>query len=305
MNHNKKNSPRSSALLVLTAFIWGVAFVAQSEGMNYVGGFTFIGCRYILGGFVLIPVIYAIRKINQKEYDKLGQNGVKNLTKTGIIGGICCGLCLFTASSLQQFGIAYTTVGKAGFITALYMVLVPIFGLFLHKKVGIHVWISVAIATAGMYLLCITENFTIGKGDFLVFLCAIVFSFHIMTIDHFSPIAEGVLISCVQFFTAGILGCIAMFLMEQPTWDGILAAALPIGYAGIMSSGVAYTLQIVAQKDMDPTIASLLMSLESVFSLLAGWVLLGQRLSAKELFGCALVFAAIMLVQLPIGSKEQ
>jgi drug/metabolite transporter (DMT)-like permease len=300
MTQEKMNSPRSSLLLVLTALIWGVAFVAQSEGMNHVGGFTFIGCRYILGGAVLLPVICAIRRINRAEYDKLGPDGVKNLTKTGIIGGTCCGICLFVASSLQQFGIAYTTVGKAGFITALYMVIVPIFGIFLHKKIGLNVWISVGLAVVGMYLLCITENFTIGKGDFLVLLCAVAFSFHILTIDHFSPMAEGVVISCTQFFVSGILGCIAMFLFETPTIEAILAAGLPIAYAGIMSSGVAYTLQIVAQKDMDPTIASLIMSLESVFSLLAGWVLLGQKLSAKELLGCVLVFAAILLVQIPV-----
>jgi drug/metabolite transporter (DMT)-like permease len=299
MEQKKQNSPKSSLLLVLTAFIWGVAFVAQSEGMNHVGGYTFIGCRYILGGAVLLPVICAIRRLNQAEYDKLGADGVKKLTKTGITGGICCGICLFIASSLQQFGIAYTTVGKAGFITALYMVIVPILGIFLHKKVGLNVWISVALAVVGMYLLCITEGFTIGKGDLLVSLCAIAFSFHILTIDHFSPMAEGVVISCTQFFVAGILGCIAMFIFEDPKIEDILAAGLPIAYAGIMSSGVAYTLQIVAQKDMDPTVASLIMSLESVFSLLAGWVLLGQKLSARELFGCVLVFAAILLVQIP------
>lgn len=295
----KNNSHSSSALLVLTAFIWGVAFVAQSEGMNYVGGFTFIGVRYLLGGVVLLPVLALMRRFNWEQYAGMSRMERKRRTRTGILGGICCGMCLVTASSLQQFGIAGTTVGKAGFITALYIVLVPLFGIFLHKKVGLNIWVSVALATVGMYLLCITEGFSVGRGDFLVFLCAIGFTFHIMVIDYFSPKADGVLISCVQFFTAGVVGSILMFVLENPSLEGILAAWLPIGYAGIMSSGVAYTLQIVAQKDLDPTIASLIMSLESVFSLLAGWVLLGQVLSAKELVGCVLVFAAIILAQLP------
>lgn len=295
----KNNSRSSSALLVLTAFIWGVAFVAQSEGMNYVGGFTFIGVRYMLGGVVLLPVLALMRRINWEPYRRMSRMERKRRTRTGILGGICCGLCLVTASSLQQFGIAGTTVGKAGFITALYIVLVPLFGIFLHKRVGLNIWVSVALATAGMYLLCITEGFSVGRGDFLVFLCAIGFTFHIMVIDYFSPKADGVLISCVQFFTAGVVGSILMLVLEKPSLEEILEAWLPIGYAGIMSSGVAYTLQIVAQKDLDPTIASLIMSLESVFSLLAGWVLLGQVLSAKELVGCVLVFAAIILAQLP------
>lgn len=303
MQQNKKNSPRSSALLVLTAFIWGVAFVAQSEGMNYVGGFTFIGVRYLLGGLTLVPVLFLMKGKDPEHTgpdESRGRSGsLSRRTRTGILGGVCCGLCLVTASSLQQFGIAETTVGKAGFITALYIVLVPLFGIFLHRRVGFHIWASVGLAVVGMYLLCITEGFSVGRGDFLVFLCAIGFTFHIMVIDYFSPRADGVLISCVQFFTAGVVGSILMFLLEKPSLDGILAAWLPIGYAGIMSSGVAYTLQVIAQKNLDPAIACLIMSLESVFSLLAGWILLGQILSMREMLGCGLVFVAIVLAQLP------
>lgn len=298
MNDSKKKSLRSSLLLTLTALIWGVAFVAQSEGMNYVGGFTFIASRYLIGGAVLVPCIFLLRKWNP-QWSELSEAERKQQNRTGIIGGICCGVALCVASSLQQFGIFYTTVGKAGFITALYIVIVPLFGLFLKKKVGLNIWISVLVAAVGMYLLCITEGFSIGKGDFLVLLCAVAFSFHILIIDHFSPKADGVLISCVQFFTAGVIGTVLMFLYEQPTWNSLLSAWAPILYAGVLSSGVAYTLQVVAQKDIDPTIASLIMSLESVFSLLAGWVLLGQKLSGKELFGCVLVFAAIILAQIP------
>ncbi len=299
MEQNRKRSGVSKALLLLTGLIWGVAFVAQSEGMNYVGGFTFNCCRFLIGGAVLIPCIFFLRRINGNQWYSLSGEERSSQRRTGIIGGICCGIFICIASSLQQFGIAHTTVGKAGFITALYIVIVPIFGLFLKKKVGLNIWISVAIAAVGMYLLCIKEGFSIGRGDFLVFLCAIGFSVHILVIDYFSPKADGVLISCVQFFTAGVISGILMLIFEKPSWDAVLAAWAPVLYAGILSSGVGYTLQVVAQKDVDPTVASLILSLESVFSLLAGWVILGQRLSAKELFGCVLVFAAIVLAQIP------
>lgn len=305
MEYDKRKSLGSSLLLMLTALVWGVAFVAQSEGMNYVGEFTFNASRFLIGGIVLIPCIFLLRRVNGAQWESLSKAEQQSRQKMGIIGGICCGAFLCVASSLQQFGIARTTVGKAGFITALYIVIVPLLGLFLRKKVGINIWISVAIAAVGMYLLCITEDFRIGKGDFLVCMCAIAFSMHILVVDYFSPKADGVVISCVQFFTAGVLSSVMMFLFEKPTTDAILAAWLPILYAGVMSCGVGYTLQVVAQKNVEPTIASLLMSLESVFSLLAGWVLLGQRLSAKELFGCMLVFGAIVLAQVPVGKMEE
>lgn len=299
MELEKKRSLRSSGMLALTALIWGVAFVAQSEGMNYVGGFTFNGCRFLIGGAVLIPCIFFLRRVNGGQQAELTEIERRSRREMGIKGGICCGLFLCLASSLQQFGIAHTTVGKAGFITALYIVIVPMFGLFMKKKVGLNIWVSVAIAAAGMYLLCITEGFYIGRGDFLVFLCAIGFSLHILVIDYFSPKADGVVISCVQFFTAGIISCVLMLIFEKPSWGAIVSAWAPVLYAGVMSCGVAYTLQVVAQKHVEPTVASLIMSLESVFSVLAGWVLLGQRLSARELAGCALVFGAIVLAQVP------
>ena len=202
------------------------------------------------------------------------------------------------ASSFQQIGIGYTTVGKAGFITALYIIIVPILGIFLKKKVPLAVWLSVFIAAVGMYLLCITEKFTIGMGDLLMLACAFCFSAHILVIDHFSPHVDGVRMSCIQFFTCSLLSAVAMFLFEKPNLPDILSAWLPILYAGVLSSGVGYTLQIIAQKNTNPTVASLLMSLESVFAVLAGWVLLGQKLSLRELLGCVLVFAAILLAQL-------
>ncbi|MCI8661495.1 MAG: DMT family transporter [Lachnospiraceae bacterium] len=300
MKTGNKNSVKSSGMLVLTALIWGIAFVAQSEGMNYVGGFTFNACRFLIGGMVLIPCVFLLRRVNREPWENLSGEEKRQQTRTGITGGICCGIFLCVASSLQQFGIAHTTVGKAGFITALYIILVPVFGLFMKKQVGFNVWISVVIAAVGMYLLCIKEGFSVGRGDFLVFLCSIGFSLHILVIDYFSPRADGVVISCVQFFTAGIISALLTLVFEEWSWKGVTAAWLPVLYAGVMSCGVAYTLQVVAQKNIAPTVASLLMSLESVFSVLAGWVLLGQRLTGKEMAGCALVFAGIVLAQLPV-----
>lgn len=293
-------SLKNITMLFLTAFIWGVAFVAQSVGMNYIGPFTFSCVRSILGGIVLIPCILFLDRLKMKEEGVTEKRTMSEKEKkTLLIGGICCGIALCVASNLQQFGVKYTTVGKAGFITALYIVLVPIFGIFLKKKVGVKVWISVAISVVGLYLLCMTEKLSISKGDFLVLLCAIVFSIHILVIDHFSPLVDGVRMSCIQFWITGILSAIPMFLFEKPSLSAIFAAAVPLLYAGVMSSGVAYTLQIVAQKDADPTVASLILSLESVFSVLAGWVVLGQVMSMREICGCVLMFAAIILAQLP------
>lgn len=297
----KKMTVKNVCMLVLTAFIWGVAFVAQSVGMNYIKPFTFSCVRSLLGGIVLIPCIWLLDRLNAKKggSEEKKKPMTKSEKKLLLTGGICCGLALCVASNLQQIGIQYTTVGKAGFITALYIVLVPIFGIFLKKKVGLKIWISVAIAVAGLYLLCITEKLTIGKGDFLVLLCAVVFTIHIMVIDYFSPKVDGVRMSCIQFLVTGILSSVPMFLFEKPDISAIFAAAVPLLYAGVMSCGVAYTLQIVAQKDADPTVASLILSLESVFSVLAGWVVLKQVLSMKEIAGCILMFGAIILAQLP------
>ena len=221
-----------------------------------------------------------------------------------LAGGVCCGVCLFAASNFQQFGIRYTTVGKAGFITACYIVIVPVIGIFLKKACGRLLWVSVAMAVVGLYFLCMTETLTIGKGDFLVFICALLFSLHILVIDYFSPRTDGVKMSCIQFFVCGILSGIAMLFIEEPHLADIFAAWIPILYAGIMSCGVAYTLQIVGQKGMNPTVASLILSLESCISVLAGWLILGQKLSVRELSGCLIMFGAIILAQLP-GKQEK
>lgn len=284
---------KNNILLVLTALIWGCAFVAQSVGMDYVGSFTFNMARFLIGAIVLLPVIWFMDRQRKTGAEKdAGQ-------KTLIIGGICCGIALAVASTLQQWGILFTTVGKAGFITAMYIVIVPLLGIFIGKKVRPLIIGCVAIAVVGFYFLCMTESLRLGLGDFLVLLCAIAFSIHILVIDHFSPKVDGVKMSAIQFLTAAIISAVPTLLWEQPVFTEILQAWQPVLYAGVMSCGVAYTLQIIAQKNADPTVASLLLSLESVFSVLAGWVLLGQGLSLKELFGCVLIFCAIILAQLP------
>ena len=284
---------KNNILLVLTALIWGCAFVAQSVGMDFVGPFTFNMARFLIGAIVLLPVIWFMDRQRKTGAEKgAGQ-------KTLIIGGICCGIALAVASTLQQWGILFTTVGKAGFITAMYIVIVPLLGIFIGKKVRPLIIGCVAIAVVGFYFLCMTESLRLGLGDFLVLLCAIAFSIHILVIDHFSPKVDGVKMSAIQFLTAAIISAVPTLLWEQPVFTEILQAWQPVLYAGVMSCGVAYTLQIIAQKNADPTVASLLLSLESVFSVLAGWVLLGQGLSLKEMFGCVLIFCAIILAQLP------
>lgn len=297
-----KKKAISAAELLLTAFIWGVAFVAQSVGMDYIGPFTFNCVRSIIGGLVLIPLVVILGKKNR--LDKTSKEA-KEYKRNTITGGIYCGICLCVASCFQQFGIMHTTVGKAGFITALYIIIVPILGIFMKKRVAPIVWVSSIIAVVGFYLLSISGQVSINKGDILVLVCAVLFSVHILVIDYFSPKGEGITISCIQFITCGILCGIMMFLFEAPQIKDILAAYLPILYAGVMSCGVAYTLQIVGQKNMDPTVASLILSLESVFSALAGWLILRQGLSTKELIGCSLVFVAVLLAQMPQKNVEQ
>lgn len=306
---------RQSLLLLLTAAIWGVAFVAQSVGMEYIGPFTFNAVRNVIGAAVLLPCLaFLVRKKADgvsKESAKMPQTiNFREKLRTGeyktlFAGGICCGVLLCVASNLQQFGIQYTTVGKAGFITAMYIVLVPMIGIFLRKKTGAKVWFAVGIAVAGLYLLCMTGgSFSLQKGDLLILACAFVFSIHILVIDYFSPKVNGVAMSCIQFFVCGLLSAVGMLLFEEPQWQQILAAWVPVLYAGVLSCGVAYTLQIVGQKGMNPTAASLILSLESAVSLLAGWLILGQKLTKRELIGCMLMFAAIVLVQLPERKKS-
>ena len=286
---------KNAFMLVLTAFIWGTAFVAQSMGMDYLGPFTFNGVRSLIGGAALLPCIAFLKLLNGKNTAAFINGNRKDL----LIGGIACGLLLFAATSLQQIGIQYTTAGKAGFITAFYIVIVPVLGIFLRKRIGWKVWIAVVIALFGLYFLCITEHFTVGKGDILIFVCALIFSLHILVIDRFSPKVDGVKMSCIQFFVCGIASMPFMFVLETPRLGAMLEGWMPLMYAGVLSCGVAYTLQIIGQKNVNPAVASLILSLESCFSVLAGWAVLGERLSVRESAGCVLMFAAIILAQLP------
>jgi len=302
----QKNSIKNTGMLFLAALIWGFAFVAQSAGMEYVGPFTFNAVRCIIGAIVLVPVALLFKQSNGNgEPDSVStkvetKGNWFSRNKTLLLGGVSCGVFLGVATNLQQIGIMTTSVGKAGFLTALYIVLVPIAGVFFKKKCPATVWVGVVCSFAGLYLLCMTDgSFVLAMGDLLLLGCAVVFTGHILVIDYFAPKVNGVWMSCIQFLTAGIISAIPMIFTETPTWEGIFAAKLPILYAGVMSCGVAYTLQILGQKNYNPTVAVLILSLESCFSVLGGFLILHEILTARELCGCALMFAAIILAQLP------
>lgn len=310
----KTHKLRNTFFLFLTAMIWGAAFVAQSVSMDYIGPFTFICLRSVIGGLFLIPVIIVldgIRKKSQNESaDVVNSENILHIeteekqrlswkNKQLIEGGIVCGIFLFFANCFQQTGIQYTTVGKAGFITTFYIIIVPLIGLFFKKYCGILTWIGVVIALAGLYFLCITQKLTIQRGDALILCCSVLYAGQILAIDHYNPFVDGVKMSCIQFLTGGILGAVFMLLFENPSIAMILSAAGPILYTGIMSTGVGYTLQIVGQKGLNPTVAALILSLESVFSALSGYLFLHQVLTTRELIGCALMLIAIVLAQLP------
>ena len=295
----KKNTWRNSLLLFLAACIWGMAFVSQSKGMDYMGPFTFNGVRSFIGFFVLL--LYILLTGRHKELIRGEVDW-----KITLLAGLCCGLALTVATTLQQVGLVYTTVGKAGFITTLYIIFVPIAGIFFRKKVSVVVWVAAAMAAFGMYLLCLQESLRLSRGDTYVLLCAIVFTAHILIIDYFSPKTDGVMISCLQFGVCGILCTIGAFVLETPTWFGIKQGLGALLYAGVMSSGVAYTLQIVGQRNLNPTIAALIMSLESVIATIAGYLAYrcgllttDQTLSVRQIVGCVIVFSAVILVQLP------
>lgn len=310
---------RGNLMLMLTAFIWGSSFVAQKSGMDLIGPLAFNGIRTLIGGIVLIPAIMFLKNWKVKKALQAGETAAevseedrKKENRLLIIGGMCCGIALLVASNLQQIGIFYTTAGKAGFITALYVVLVPICGLFIGKKVRPVIWLCVLASAVGLYLLCMPAEGGFGhinKGDLLIMLCALCFTGHILVIDYFSPKVDGVKLSCIQFFVAGILSIILMFPLDPalgfdlPSFSTLIDSWLPVLYAGVLSCGVAYTLQIVAQADTDPTVASMILCLESVFAVIAGMIILGESMSLREIAGCLIMFAAIVVSQLP--AKEE
>ena len=291
---------RGALILLLAAIIWGFAFVAQSVGMENVGAFTFQASRMLLASLVLLPTALIFSRAREKSTGKKEPF----LDKKTLLAGMACGFFLFGAASLQQIGIAYTTVGHASFLTALYLLIVPLLGLFMGKKVGARIWLCIALALAGLYLLCMTgEGFSMSLGDVLATLCAFVFALHIITVDKFASGLDGVKISFVQMTFAGLISLICAFIFEEPRIADIAAAWLPIAYAGVLSCGVAYTLQIVGQKYAEPTVASIVMSLESVFGALGGALILLQLPSLPELAGCVLMFAATVISQLPEKKK--
>ena len=303
---------RNSFLLVIAAMIWGAAFVAQSTGGDAVGPYTFNCVRSVIGGLVLIPVI----KISDRLHWTRKRPVSREDKRTLLAGGIACGIALSAASNLQQVGIYMgTPVGKAGFLTACYMLLVPILGLFIGKKCGWNIWLGVAITVIGLYLLCMQGSFSVQLSDLLILLCALCFAIQILIIDHYVDRVDGVRMSCIQFIVSGTISAVPMIFVDLglsapgiSEWAEALAdpySWIPILYAGVLSCGVAYTLQIIGQRGMNPTVASLLMSLESVFSVLAGWVLLNQTLSAREIFGCFLIFGAVVLAEIPISALRK
>jgi drug/metabolite transporter (DMT)-like permease len=289
----KNKQLAGSLLLLFTALIWGCAFVSQRIGMSYVGPFTFNSIRTFIGGLFLIPFIPIFCR-NQPMLPPKG-----SARKVLLTGGLVCGLLLCLATNLQQVGIQYTTAGKAGFITSLYIVLVPLLGLFVGQRVRISLWVAVILAVIGLYLLCMGGRLVLERGDLYILLCALTFAFHILAVGYFATRTDGIKLSCLQFLISGAVGMIFMFIFETPRINDILACTLPILYAGIFSCGLAYTFQIIGQKHVSPAVASLLMSFESVFAALSGALILGEHFSSRELIGCLLMFCAVILAQLP------
>lgn len=321
-----KNTFKGSVLLFIGSFVWGVAFVAQSVGMNHLNAFAFNSIRNFIGVFALLPVLFwqmylqkkhlpqdmdseHIHSQPSKAHSSVSSNflsiGIKTIfTRDLFLGGLICGTALCIASNFQQLGIQYSTVGKSAFITTLYIVFVPLLGLFFKKKLPVQVWIGVILAMVGLYLLCMKdEAFVLGIGDIYLLLCAFFFTIQITAVDYFAPKVNGVALSMMQFLVTAVLSGICMIVTEIPSWSDIIAAAVPLLYAGVISCGIGYTLQIIGQKYLSATVASLIMSLESVFATLAGWIILKEILSTKELIGCGLVFTAVILTQLP-GPKK-
>ena len=292
----------STALLLLAAVIWGFAFAAQ-DAASEVGAFTLGFARSIVAAVFLIGVVIIFDKLTGSDRRLFSKKGI-DLNKYEIIGGVIIGAVLVVASAFQQIGInSGTDGGKAAFITALYVVLVPVYALALKKRAPVNVWVSVAIAVVGFYLLCIKEDLTVAPSDLLVMACSMIFPIHILTIDHFSSKCDGIRMSMVQFFTAAILNLIVALIAEGPSELGAIFPAIgPILFLGIGSSGIAYTLQILGQKDVNPAAASIILSLESVFGIIGTALFLGQTLTPREYLGCAVVLAAVILSQIDLGS---
>lgn len=287
-----KDKLKGILLLLITAFIWGSSFVAQKTGMDDIGPITFMCMRSLVGAVALLPVAAVYGKVSRKK----GKQFIKG--KELIIGGCLCGVAYLLASLLQQFGLVTTTAGKSAFVTALYIVIAPIFGIFLGQKVLPKAWKCIAIAAVGMFLLCVSSTFSLSIGDLLTLICAIFFSIHIIVIDKYAPISNCVTLSCIQFLTSGVIAGILMFIFEKPSASALISAIIPILYVGILSNAVAYTLQMFGQKYLDVSSATLIMSLESVFAALSGWIILKETMTFVEITGCVLIAFSIVYAQI-------
>ena len=299
MASEKSKQVGASLIMALAAFIWGTSFVAQSKGLELIGNYTFLAFRSYLAVAALLPVAIITYKKGKKTGE--GEHGEYKsfFSKKLLLGGAACGVIIFTSSALQQTGIIYSGVGKSGFLTTLYILLVPLIGLIFKRKVKPILWVCIGIAVVGMYFLCVTDaSGGISFGDIMLILCALGFSIHITTIDYFVKIVDGIRMSLLQFCFCAVISTVAMLIFEDVSLADVWGAGFALFYSGVMSAGVAFTLQIVSQKNLNPTVASLIMSLESVFAALSGAVF-GERLSYNEIFGCCLVFTAIVISQLP------
>ena len=301
----KHNQVRQVVFPILAAFIWGTAFVAQDMCADAIGAFTFNATRYSIAVLALLVVIAVSDKAKKNRPTPTAEEK-KAANKQLWLGGLCCGVALAIASNFQQAGlVAGTDAGKAGFITALYVVLVPVFGLFFKRKVSLPVWIAVVCSVVALYLLCIKGDFSLAAGDLLILVCAVCFAVHILVIDHFTAYCDGVKLSCLQFLFAGIISAVCMFLFETVDFAAIWSCILPLLYVGIFSCGVGYTLQILAQKDSNPTVVTILLSLESVFAVIAGAIVLHQQMTAREYIGCVVMFVAVILAQIQFPEKKK
>lgn len=292
---------RQYLFLLITAIIWGSAFVGQKLGINHVSPYTFTFFRTLIGALFLLPVIYILGNISKSRGSLLRSTNRKSM----LIGSVLCGICLLAAESFQQFGMVHTDVNKASFITSMYILFVPLLGVFLGHRLSLKISVAIAISVAGLYLLCMKGSFSLLQGDFLIVVCAIVFALHILVISYFVNRVDGVVLSCGQFFVASFFGMIMMFIYDTPTYEDLLAAAPAILYVGILSNGVAYTLQVVGQRGINPTIATLIMSLESVFGSLFGVFYLNEVMTFREVLGCILMFIAVVIAQMPSFHKAK
>lgn len=300
----KHNQVRQVVFPLLAALIWGTAFVAQDVCADKIGAFTFNAVRFLIAAAALGIMVLIKDAVGGKP--EVSPEERKALTKRHWLGGLLCGTALAVASNFQQMGMsAGTDAGKAGFLTALYVVLVPVFGLFFGRKVSVPVWIAVGLSVVSLYLLCIKGSLSLAPGDVLILVCALCFAVHILVIDRVGAGCDGFMLSFVQFLFAGIISTIFMFIYDTIDISAILSCALPLLYVGIFSCGVGYTLQILAQKDSNPTVVTILLSMESVFAVIAGAIILNQRMSAREYLGCVLMFAAVILAQIKFPERKK